>query len=266
MNNIQNLIAEKSKLISKANTLMSIGNIQEAKGEYIIAAQKEKQIAIELEKNNPQMAKIHWISAISCAMQAEEYPTMFEWIELFENREDLNQEEKELLKDIKTMATSRIKNDKNRFIDHSLESKILKYLLLKNEENFQKIRGKGNIIKELYFIEEEMLKFGRVSPSTYIVAKNPIFNKEISNQIQIYIDNKYLIRNPDNTLNLSKRIKRKLKSEKDIIEKIIIYNFSKEFLKKIKKIVSELGNLTSYELKQFEKEKGITSFQYGRLL
>jgi len=266
MNHIQELIGEKSKLISKAQTLQILGKVNEAKMEYKKAAYQEKELALKFEKIEPSLAKLHWISAISCAMEAEEFIDMFIWIENFEKRDGIDDEEKELLKKIKNIAFSKIKYEKSRFIDQSLERRILKYLLLKNEERFQKIRGKGNIIKELYFIEEEMLKYGKTKPSNYIVALNPIFNIELSNQIDIYISNKYLIRNPDKTLNLSRNIKKKLENEKEIIERIIIKNFSAKFLQNIIKIVQTLGNLTSLELKQFEKKKGITSYQYGRKL
>jgi len=266
MNQIQNLIAEKSKLISKADTLKVLGKSEEAKGEYKSAALKEKQIAIELEKRDPNIAIIHWISAISCALQAEDYINMFKWSEEFEKKESIEREERELLKEIKLIAISKIKYEKNRIIDQNLEKRILKYLLLKNEEYFQKIRGKGNIIKELYFIENEMLKFGKVSQNDYSVALSPIFSKELSDQIEIYIGNKFLNRNSDNTLNLNYKIKKKLENEKDITERIIIKNFSEKFLKKINEIVFKLGKLTSSELKKYERERGITSYQYGREL
>jgi len=266
MNQIQNLIAEKSKLISKADTLKVQGKSEEAKEDYKAAALMDEQIAMELDKKDQHIAKIHWISAISCAMQAEDYINMFKWVEEFEKKENINREERELLKEIILIAISKIKYEKNRIIDQNLEKRILKYTLLRNEEYFQKIRGKGNIIKELYFIKDEMLKFGKASQNDYIVALSPIFSKEISHQIEIYIGNKFLNRNSDNTLNLNYKIRKKLENEKDIKDKIIINNFSEEFLKKINEIIFKLGKLTSSELKKYEREKGITSYQYGREL
>ena len=46
MNHIQELIGEKSKLISKAQTLQILGKVNEAKMEYKKAAYQEKELAL----------------------------------------------------------------------------------------------------------------------------------------------------------------------------------------------------------------------------
>lgn len=75
LKDIQNLIDEKSQLISKAETLNILGKTEESKNTYKLASQKEKQLALRFFS----LSKTHWISAISCLFQAK----------LFSETEDL---------------------------------------------------------------------------------------------------------------------------------------------------------------------------------
>ncbi len=260
---IKQEIKESSKLITKAITLKDLGK-EESKEVYKKASQKESEIASKLERLNPKLAKNHWISAISCNYEAEEYPEVILWINDFEEREDLSQKDKILLKELKIKAQTNIKLDIERIIKKSTIGRLIRYILFQNEEIHNKIQGKGNIIKEMYIIRNYFLEHGFNLPIPFSINRNPIFSKELSELLQKYIDSKFLIRNFDKSLNLSTKAKLMLKNEKDFTERIIKNNFSELLIIKIQDIIKKLGDKTSSELEEIERKRRITSFQYGK--
>lgn len=264
MDGLKQIINKSSQLITKAMTLKDMGKNDEAKETYKLATQKESEIASKLDEFNSKEAKLHWISAISCASEAEEYQTVILWINDFETREDLHQNDKVILDKLKIKAQTHIKLDKERILSKSITNRLIRYIIFLNEEKFKKIQGKGNIIKELFFVRENFLDYGFNLPIRYSISRNPIFSKELSDQIQMYINTKFLIKNVDKSLNLSESARKMVKNEKTMTERIIKKNYSEDLIQKMLEIVDKLGNKTSSELEKIEEKIGITSFQFGK--
>jgi len=109
MEYIENLIEEKSKLISYAEVLKSEGNLSEAKLLYKKAGGIEFEISSIYNEKKSEKVKIHLISAISCALEAENYKDMSHWIEIFENLDDIDKDEVDIIDKIKIMAETKIK-------------------------------------------------------------------------------------------------------------------------------------------------------------
>lgn len=97
---IENLINEKSQLISNAEALKVLGKIEESKNTYKLASQKEKQLAQRFFG----LSKTHWISAISCLFQAKlfsETKNLIDEFLLSLSSTDLTLEEIRVLQNIK---------------------------------------------------------------------------------------------------------------------------------------------------------------------
>jgi len=109
MEYVENLIEEKSKLISHAEVLKSDGKLSEAKLLYKKAGGIEFEISTIYNEKKSEKVKIHLISAISCALEAENYKDMFHWIEIFEKLDEINQNEIDIINKIKIMAEAKIK-------------------------------------------------------------------------------------------------------------------------------------------------------------
>ncbi|MEJ2278431.1 MAG: hypothetical protein P8Y70_11880 [Candidatus Lokiarchaeota archaeon] len=226
MDEMRNKIEEKSSLITKARTLESLNKEKESKKAYYEAALKEKDIATSYEKQKSRKARIHWVSAISCAFKSDHFMKMFDWINHLETNYELNKE-------------------------------ILDF--------FGRIRGKKHILIEMYFIFLKIRELGKYLEDEWINLYNPIYNKKISNLLQQYIDNNYLIRDNKNFLQVNSNIRRKFEIEEEMYREILSREFSSIFIKEINRIVKKYGKLSSKEIEKIENEKlNATSFQYGR--
>ncbi|MEJ2252166.1 MAG: hypothetical protein P8Y97_21200 [Candidatus Lokiarchaeota archaeon] len=224
MDEMRNKIEEKSSLITKARTLESLNKEKESKKAYYEAALKEKDIATSYEKQKSRKARIHWVSAISCAFKSDHFMKMFDWINHLETNYELNKEILEILHNIKKSTFSKLNKASEKNISPELQNIIFNYTL-----------------------------------------KNPIYNKKISNLLQQYIDNNYLIRDNKNFLQVNSNIRRKFEIEEEMYREILSREFSSIFIKEINRIVKKYGKLSSKEIEKIENEKlNATSFQYGR--
>jgi len=109
MEYVENLIEEKSKLISHAEVLKSEGKLSEAKLLYKKAGGIEFEISSIYSEKKSEKVKIHLISAISCVLEAESYKDIFHWIEIFEKLDEINQNDIDIIDRIKKMAEAKIK-------------------------------------------------------------------------------------------------------------------------------------------------------------
>ena len=111
MKDIQNLIDERSQLISKAEALKGLGRIKESEKTYQLASQKEKQIALRFFS----LSKVHWISAISCLYHTKAYSEAYDLINEFLSHMDplkLNTEQYGVLQDLKNNIVEMIQKEK----------------------------------------------------------------------------------------------------------------------------------------------------------
>lgn len=265
MDEMRNKIEEKSSLITKARTLESLNKEKESKKAYYEAALKEKDIATSYEKQKSRKARIHWVSAISCAFKSDHFMKMFDWINHLETNYELNKEILEILHNIKKSTFSKLNKASEKNISPELQNIIFNYTLKKNEDFFGRIRGKKHILIEMYFIFLKIRELGKYLEDEWINLYNPIYNKKISNLLQQYIDNNYLIRDNKNFLQVNSNIRRKFEIEEEMYREILSREFSSIFIKEINRIVKKYGKLSSKEIEKIENEKlNATSFQYGR--
>ena len=81
-----------------------------------------------------------------------------------------------------------------------------------------------------------------------------------------YLDIEFLIRNPDNSIKINPKAKKLLVSEMEMTKDILKNEFSGDFINFISHIIKYLGKMNSRELEEYERKKGFTSKQYGRIL